>query len=177
MSKKYNELEDEDYKDKSFESGERTIHYKTATIDKYPQEFLNLNEKDKEFIDYCLGDADDLLKVLSKTKSISEYVAADLDELLLMWQKKTFDFKTVDETQFVNAIGAAFGHCMNRECETVWSVISDEYGTDYACVSENPNFQTFPFSSVWKAVEQNRVGSLDAIILLVKDKKKEWASK
>jgi len=174
MKKKYGDLEDSDYKDDSIESGGKNIQFKTTTVAPHDQEFIKLNEKDKEFITYSLGDADDLLKILDSNKGIDNYTAADLDDLLFMWINKRYDFKTLDEVQFVNAIGSAFGHYMNKECGTIWTVVSDEYGTDYACFSENPNFQTFPFSSVWKAIEQNREGSLESIILLVKEKMKEW---
>lgn len=168
MAKKFNDLEDDDYENKSFEAEGQTINYKTSTVEPVKQDFLNLNESDTDFINYCLGDADDLLKTLDE-KSISNYTAKDLDELLFRWNNKKQDFKYIEETQFVNAIGAAFGNYLNRVFNTIWSVISDEYGTDYACVSTGDfNYQLFPFSSTWKAIEQKREDSLNAIILIVK---------
>jgi len=168
MAKKYDDLEDKDYKDESFEAEGQTINYKTSTVEPVEQDFINLNETDREFIDYCLGDADDLLKTLGD-RNISNYTAKDLDELLFRWNNKKYNFKYFEEIQFVNAIGAAFGNCLNREFNTIWSVISDEYGTDYACISTSEfSYQLFPFSSAWKAIEQNREDSLNAIILIVR---------
>ncbi|MDR0824533.1 MAG: DUF3806 domain-containing protein [Prevotella sp.] len=165
---KYNDLDDKDYEDKSFEAEGQTINYKTSTVEPVKQDFINLNEADKEFIDYCLGDADDLLKTLND-KNRSNYTAKDLDELLFRWNNKKYDFKYFEEAQFVNAVGAAFGNLLNRELKTIWSVISDEYGTDYACISTGEfNYQLFPFSSAWKAIEQNREDSLNAIVMIVK---------
>lgn len=175
MDKKFGDLEDKDYKDESFEADGQIINYKTSTVEPVEQDFINLNEADREFIDYCFGDADDLLKTLPEGKSISNYTAKDLDELLYLWNNKKYDFKYFEESQFVNAIAAAFGNYLNREFNTVWSVISDEYGTDYACIATGEhNFQLFPFSSAWKAVEQNREDSLNAIILIVKRNIEEW---
>lgn len=169
MAKKYNDLEDNDYVDKSLEVDGQTINYKTSTVEPVEQDFINLNETDREFIDYCMGDADDLLQTLDG-RSISNYIAKDLDELLFRWINKKYDFKYFEEMQFVNAIGAAFGNCLNREFNTIWSVISDEYGTDYACISTSEfSYQLFPFSSAWKAIEQNREDSLNAIIQIVKN--------
>lgn len=167
MAKKYDDLDDKDYEDKSFEAEGQTINYKTSTVAPVKQDFLNLNKADTEFVNYCLGDADDLLKTL-EGKDITNYTAKDLDELLFRWNNKKYDFKYFEEAQFVNAIGAAFGNYLNRIFHTVWSVVSDEYGTDYACISTGDfKYQLFPFSSAWKAVEQNREDSLNAIILIV----------
>lgn len=178
MTKKYNELDDEDYQDKSFESDGQTVHYKTTVVQPVDQEFINLNPKDQEFIKYSLGDADSLLQTLGNDTNILSYSAKDLDELLYRWNNKKYDLKYYDENQFVNAIGAAFGNCLNKEFNTIWSVISDEYGTDYACIStDEHSYQLFPFSSVWKAIEQNREDSLNAIILIVKKNMEDWKKK
>ncbi|NDW09228.1 DUF3806 domain-containing protein [Dysgonomonas sp. 520] len=175
MAKKYNELDDKDYEDGTFEAEGRVVNYKKTTVDYVKQDYINLNEADKEFINYCLGDADDLLRTLPDDKNLENYSAKDLDELLYRWNNKKYDFKFFDEEQFVNAIGAAFGKFLNKEFQTIWNVISDEYGTDYACVSTGEHsFQLFPFSSAWKAVEQNREDSLDAIVLIVKKNMEEW---
>lgn len=161
-------METDGFEHKSFEINGRTVEYKTKIVDKIEQDFINLGEKDKEFIAYSLVDAEILLQQLDSSKSLSEYSASDLDTLIYYWLNNRSWFKLVEEEEFVNAIGAAFGNSMNRENQTIWSIVSDEYGTDFACVSESPKFQTFPFSSVWKAVEEGREGSLQDIMDLVK---------
>lgn len=167
---------DERYQDESLEVDGKIIHYKHRVLDKkIEQEFINLNERDKAFVLYSLGNAEDLLKLLLKEKNLDSYTTEDLDELLYFWNNKKIEFPHIDENQFVNAIGAAFGHYLNKEIGTIWSVISDEYGTDYACIATGKHsFQLFPFSSVWKAIEQKREKSLDAIILVVKDNLDKW---
>ena len=173
MTKKYDDLNEEDYENKSFEADGQTINYKTSKVEPVHQDFINLNEKEKEFIDYCLGDADDLLKTLHK--DISDYSSKDLDVLIHLWINKEYDFKYFDENQFINAIGAAFGNCLNKEFNTVWSLITDEYGTDYACIGTGGHkFQLFPFSSAWKAIEQKREDSLHAIVLIVRKNMEDW---
>lgn len=157
-----------EFENKSFEINGRTVEYKTKIVDKIEQEVLNLSEKEKEFIAYCLVDAEILLKQLDNNKDLSSYSAIDLDVLIHYWLHNRSWFKLVEEEEFINAIGAAFGHLMNRECQTVWSIVNDEYGRDFSCISESPKFQTFPFSSVLKAVEEGRVGSLHDIIDLVR---------
>lgn len=163
-----NNTNKDDFKEKSFEMNGRTIDYHVKVVKKVEQDILNLNDKDKEFITYSLVDAEILLKQLDADKDLDNFSAQDLDILIYYWLNKRFWFKYVTDDEFVGAIGAAFGYCMNKENNSTWSIISDEYGTDYACISESPQFQTFPFSSVWKAIEQNRVGSLQDIIDLVK---------
>lgn len=158
----------EEFEHKSFEIEGRTVEYKTKVVEKVEQDLLNLGDKEKEFIAYCLVDAEILLKQLNSNIDLSNYRASDLDELIHLWLHRQSFFKLVSEEEFVNAVGAGFGNCLNKTYNTVWTIVSDEYGTDFACISENPNFQTFPFSSVWKAIEENRERSLQAIMDLIK---------
>ena len=167
MSKQQDIFDDENFEHKSFEIEGRTIDYKTKIVDRIEQDLLNLSDKDKEFIAYSLVDAEILLIQLSPEKKLSNYSANDLDQLIYLWLHRRSSFKLVSEVEFVNAIGSAFGNCLNQAYGTKWTIISDEYGNDFACVSENPVFQTFPFSSTWKAVEQNKKGSLQAIMDLI----------
>ncbi len=173
----YNE-QDENYQDESLEVDGKVIHYKHAVLDKkVDQELINLNERDQAFIKYSLGDVEDLLALLPDKKTIDNYTAEDLDELLYLWNNKKIEFPYTDEKQFVNAIGAAFGHYLNKEVLTVWTIVKDEYGTDYSCAGTTHTFQLFPFSSVWKAIEQNREKSLDGIVSIIKNHLKEWDNK
>lgn len=168
MSKQQFISDDENFEHKSFEIEGRTIEYKTKIVDKVEQDLLNLSDKDREFIAYSLVDAEILLTQLSPEKKLSNYSAQELDELVYLWLNKRNSFKLVSEEEFVYAIGAAFGNCLNQVYGTTWTIISDEYGNDFACVSERPVFQTFPFSSIWKAIEHNREGSLQAIMDLIR---------
>jgi hypothetical protein len=173
----YNENE-ENFEDESLEVDGKVVHYKHAVLDKkLDQELINLSEKDQEFIRYSLGDAEDLLMLLPEKKTINNYTTEDLDELLYLWNNKKMAFPHTNEEQFVCAIGSAFGHYLNKEVKTVWTIVNDEYGTDYACAGTTHSFQLFPFSSVWKAVEQNREKSLDGIVLVVKNNIEEWNKK
>lgn len=160
-------MKNNEFEEKSFEINGRTVEYRVKISEQIKQDLLNISEKDKEFIAYSLVDAEILLKQLDETKDLTNYSAIDLDDLINLWRYKRSSFKLVNEDEFVNAIGAAFGNCLNGTFHTVWSIIIDEYGTDFACISEEPKFQTFPFSSVWKAVEEGKEGSLQAIIDLV----------
>lgn len=161
-------------KEHSIETEGKTVYYTQATIDKWDQKLLNLNENNRAFIKYSLEDADDILKLLGSEKNLLNYTAKDLDELVFLWNNKKISFNHINEEQFVGAIGAAFGHYLNMEVGTVWEIVSDEYGTDYSCISKTIVFQLFPFSSVWKALEQNREDSLNGIVLLVKEKMDSW---
>lgn len=156
------------FEHKSFEINGRRVEYKTKIVDKVTQDLIYLSDKDKEFIAYSLIDAEILLTQLDSSKSLFSYQASDLDTLIYYWLYKRSWFKLVEEEEFVNAIGAAFGYLMNRETNTVWSIVDDEYGRDYTCMSESPMFQTFPFSSVLKAVEEGRENYLQDIIDVVK---------
>lgn len=160
-----------DLEQKTFEINDHTIEYTTWVTDKIEQDLINLNDVDKEFISYSLTDADILLKQLDSEKSIFNYSATDLDDLIDLWKTKRSSFRLVQEEEFVNAIGAAFGNCINKTFNFIWSIISDEYGTDFACISKESSLalKTFPFDSVWKSIEQNdRKRALQSIIELVR---------
>ena len=95
------------FEHKSFEINGRTVEYKTKIVDKIEQDVVNLSDKDKEFVAYCLVDAEILLKQLDKVKDLSAYSATDLDILIYYWLHNRSWFKLVEEDEFINALGAA----------------------------------------------------------------------
>jgi hypothetical protein len=49
-----------------------------------------------------------------------------------------------------------------------WTIITDEYGTDYATTISELHISNFPLNSVLNAIEQKRKGSLEQISLMTK---------
>lgn len=161
-------MDEKNIENNFFEIDGHTIEYNTWVLDLIKQDLINLDDTNKEFITYSLVDADILLKQLDSEANISSYSAKDLDNLIDLWRNKRTNFKYVEEQEFVNAIGAAFGNLLNTTYNLKWTIVSDEYGTDFACIREKPLLQAFPFDSVWKSVEKDRENSLQAIVDLIR---------
>jgi hypothetical protein len=172
MAKEYNDLTEDDYQHHSDDVDGKTIYFKVAETEVPQQEFSDLSEDDCEFIFQCLILADTLLKTHTTDKSLNNYSFEVLDTLIDQYNNESSNFDCT-ENAFINSIGAAFGHLINKQIATKWTVVSDEYGEDFACQISELNLTAFPLNSVAKAVEQNREGSLETIHLLLKRQKEE----
>lgn len=130
----------------------------------YQLEDLNKNQKD-EFIK-ILARSEVLIKKYS-TKEEDIFNAENLDFVLEKWKSDTSnDKESVDE--IVELIGCAFGQDVVDKLDCEWKILTDEYGTDFTVIHKKYKINGFPFSSVLKAIEENRVGSLNDIKLLMK---------
>jgi len=167
MNKKYHELTDQDYKrDSAYINGD-TIYFKTATLTSTPQDFINLDEEQKLFLEQSWESADILIRKYQSGSTIDNYTPKTLDNIIDIWNSNETKF-SCSENDFVNAIGVAFGFYLVKTCNMKWTIISDEYGTDYATTIEEIELVNFPLSSVAKAINQKREGSLNAISLMTK---------
>ncbi len=99
----------------------------------------------------------------------------NLDLVLKKWKMDQSSDKESEEL-VIALIGSAFGQNIvdNLECE--WQVLSDEYGTDLTVVHKEYSINGFPYSSVYKAIVEDREKSLDGIELIIKSKIQEAKS-
>jgi len=167
MTKKYNELKDDDYVNNSDNIDGEEVNYKTAESEAEAQEFRDLDDEEILFIQTCLELADEIIKSFSKNNSINNYDLELLDNIIDQWNADNTNFG-VTENEFVNSIGAAFGQKLTEQYNMIWTMLTDSYGTDYAITIPEIKLTNFPLSSVLKAVEDRRVGSLISISLLTK---------
>lgn len=126
MANNSNELIDDNYEHYEEDVDGKKIYFKVAETEMTKQEFSDLSEDDCEFIFQCLLLADDLLKKHTDGESLNSYSTVTLDNLIDLYNE---DPKIFDCTKngFINSIGAAFGHFLNKNLGTKWIVITDEY--------------------------------------------------
>lgn len=167
MKKKYSELTDKDYEHKVDTVDGDTLYYKTAVSENIPQDFTNLNTTQKLFVKHFLQSADTLIRKYQPPATIDNFTAKTLDNIIDLWNSDSSKF-TCTENNFVNTIGVAFGHLLVNTFKMKWTMVKDEYGTDYATTLSEIKLTNFPLNSVVKAIEQKREGSLQQIILINK---------
>ena len=167
MEKKYNELTDKDYEHKSDTVDGEAIYFKTATSANTPQDFTNLDTSQKLFIKHCLEGADSIIKRHQPNSDIDNFSATTLDKIIDQWNHDSTTFDCTED-YFVNTIGAAFGHYLVKTYKMKWTMVTDEYGTDYATTIDEIKLTNFPLNSVAKAITQKREGSLQTISLMTK---------
>ena len=167
MDKKYNELTEKDYTHESDTVDGETIYFKTATTANTPQDFTNLDNSQKLFIKHCLEAADTLIRTNEPNSDINNFTPQTLDSIIDKWNTDTTGFSCTED-YFINAIGTAFGHYLVKTYKMKWTMVTDEYGTEYATTIEELRFTNFPLNSVAKAVDQKREGSLQTISLMTK---------
>ena len=165
--KKYNELTEKDYAHESDTVNGETIYFKTATTANTPQDFSNLDNSQKLFIKHCLEAADALIKTYDPNSNVDIYVPQTLDSIIDQWNTDTTGFSCT-KNYFINAIGTAFGHYLVKTYKMKWTMVTDEYGSEYATTIEDLLLTNFPLNSVAKAVDQKRKGSLQTISLMTK---------
>ena len=167
MDKKYNELTDKDYEHKVDTVDGEEIYFKNAVSASNPQDFINLDTSQKLFIKHCLEGADTLIRKYQPNSTIDNYTPQTLDNIIALWNADSIKF-TCSENYFVNTVGIAFGQFLVKTYKMKWTMVSDEYGTDYATTIKELNLSNFPLNSIVKAIEQKREGSLQQISLITK---------
>ena len=167
MDKKYGDLTDKDYEHKTDTIDGETLYFKTAVFASLPQDFTNLDTAQKLFIKHNLESADTLIRKYQPSSTIDNFTPQTLDNLIDLWNADSTKF-TYGENDFVNIVGTAFGQFLVKTYKMKWSIVTDEYGTDYATTIKELNLSNFPLNSIVKAIEQKREGSLQQISLLTK---------
>jgi hypothetical protein len=167
IDKKYNELTDKDYEHKIDTVDGEEIYFKTAVTASIPQDFVNLDNSQKISIKHSLESADTLIKKFQPSSNIDNFTPQTLDNLIDLWNTDSTKFDC-SENYFVNTIGTAFGQFLVKTYKMKWTIVTDEYGTDYATTIKELNFTNFPLNSIAKAIEQKREGSLQQISLITK---------
>ncbi len=90
--KKYNELNDTDYKhDSDIIEGE-TVYFKTATTKIIPEKISNLDKEQELFIKQCLEGADSLIRTHFPNSNINNFTTNTLDDLIDLWNSDSTKF-------------------------------------------------------------------------------------
>jgi len=85
----------------------------------------------------------------------------DYDKAFELWQNdKQSDYS---DTQVIEIIGGYLGNKCVQDLDMEWSVVTDEYGTDYAVRSNQVEVTTYPFSAVLKRIEDGNSGFIHGL--------------
>src|SRR5690606_18935552 len=109
--------------------------------------------KSKLFVSYYLPD-------------IKSPVLKDYDKAFRLWQLSAT--KQYTDDQVVELLGAYLGQKFVNDLDMEWVEITDEYGTDYAVRGKVKEITSFPFSTVFKRVEDNEYDFLYGVYHTVK---------
>ena len=92
---------------------------------------------------------------------VNELRLEDYDKAFELWQNdKQSDYS---DAQVIEIIGGYLGNKCVKDLDMEWSVVTDEYGTDYAVRSNEVEVTTYPFSAVLKRIEDGNSGFIHGL--------------
>lgn len=118
-------------------------------------EFNEILKKSKIFIGSYSDKKEDIIN------------SENLDYVLEQWKLDSSSNKK-DKNEVVELLGCAFGQDLINNLNCEWQILTDEYGTDFTVIHKEYKINGFPFSSVLKAIEEDRKESLNGIKLMFK---------
>lgn len=125
----------------------------------------DLSDKQKAEFNTILNNAEIfILKYSDKEEFLN---AENLDYVLEQWKLDKSTTKS-DKNDVVEMLGCAFGQDLINSLNCEWQILTDEYGTDFTVIHKKYKINGFPFSSVLKAIEEDRKESLNGIKLILK---------
>ena len=92
---------------------------------------------------------------------VDKLTLEDYDNAFELWQNdKQSDYS---DAQVIEIIGGYLGNKCVQDLDMEWSVVTDEYGTDYAVRSNQVEVTTYPFSAVLKRIEDGNSGFIHGL--------------
>lgn len=132
---------------------------------------FGLQDLSKEHLDYFKDNLEKAQRIIKKYNESrlpeNLYDSRTLDFVLEKWKLDKSNDKENQE-KIIEILGSAFGQDIVNELNCEWKLLTDEYGTDYTVIHKEYKINGFPFSSVLKAIEEGRKGSLNDIKLILK---------
>ncbi len=160
--------------------GCKSDNSKKSTVEVDGQEVQVIESEDPDGADYHLQDLSeeqvagftailDNAEVFIKKYSDQEdfLKAENLDYVLEQWKVDQSNTKA-SKNEVVEMLGCAFGQDLINSLDCEWQVLTDQYGTDFTVIHKKYKINGFPFSSVLKAIEEDRKESLGGIKLVLK---------
>lgn len=125
----------------------------------------DLSDKQKSDFRAILRNTEKFIQKYSDQKEF--YDAENLDYVLEQWKMDKSVTKS-NKNDVVEMLGCAFGQDLINSLDCEWQILTDEYGTDFTVIHKKYKINGFPFSSVLKAIEEDRKESLNGIKLILK---------
>ena len=131
-----------------------------------------MNSEEKDWLQMSLRASEDLSR---KYGSGGELNPKTLDVIFARWMHEEGE-KEPGEL-IADSLGAAFGDYMVQNHGFSWTVISDQYGTEFAVEHGETKTTGFPRASVEKRIDSGEEGFFDAIQVILLDTIKTAARK
>lgn len=152
--------------DKIIKSEGKDIHFSETKTKAIAQEIYELSEQEKEYFLMLSQVSKDFISSYSKTEK-NIFDAENLDFVLTQWKEDTSENKA-SKNEVVQFLGYAFGADLISSFNCEWRKLKDIYGIDFMVIHKKYKIKSFPFSSVLKAIEQDRTNSFSDIKVILK---------
>jgi len=93
--------------------------------------------------------------------NVDEPTLMDYDNAFRMWQND--ESSVFSDQQVMETLGGYIGNKCVADLGMEWSVVVDEYGTDYAVRSAETEVASYPFSAVLKRIEDRQNGFIHGL--------------
>ncbi|WP_299837946.1 hypothetical protein [uncultured Tenacibaculum sp.] len=121
-------------------------------------ELQDWGEKELKEYHMLLEKAKTLIEKYSPQQS-DIFNAKNLDLVLEKWKENKSPNKE-SKKEIMTLIGASFGKDLNDSFNCEWKIYYDNQGSDFTVIHKVYKMNLFPFSTVYKAIELNKKGSL-----------------
>lgn len=112
-----------------------------------------LDDRELELISKQIQYGRELLEKYLENKK--DFTEIDIDEAIVRWRNST-DLNKESPEYLIENLGSYLGNLLVSRDNMIWCKWTDRHGTDY-CVSHSEiQVQTFPHSTVYKAVVEGR---------------------
>lgn len=102
------------------------------------------------------------------------YDANDIDKTIELWRANNSVNKE-DENYVIETLGSYFGSLMTENLPVEWYIYEDKQGTDFCLIHRDFFVYSFPYSAIYKAVIEKRIGALADVQNALKEQIEESA--
>jgi hypothetical protein len=133
-------------------------------------EIAPLTQEQAEFVEFKSKEA----KIfISKYIGEKEYYDANnIDKVIELWRENNSENKK-DENFAIETLGSYFGNIMTKDLPVEWFIYEDKQGTDFCVIHKEIFVYSFPYSSIFKAFVEKRIGTLTDVQSSLKEQIEE----
>ena len=118
---------------------------------------------EKEWNDYkILKEKSEKLIRKYSSKETNIFESKNLDLVLEKWRENK-DSNKESKKEIMTLLGVGFGQDLIDSFDCTWKIYYDKQGSDFTVIHKVYQMNLFPFSTVFKAIEKNKKGSLSQL--------------
>lgn len=106
------------------------------------------------------------------TKKVDVFESKNLDFVLEKWRENKSSDKE-SKKKIMTLLGVAFGQDLINSFNCEWKIYYDKQGSDFTIIHKVYVMNLFPFSTLYKAIEENKKGTLSELKRTFGEKIKE----